>query len=127
MGHPVPAPATNAEPTDSWPTQCSKAVSEWKNRTITYLKNTDIYKFFDKNLLSLFRNLSVRHPVIYAVALAALSVLIAVLTFNLALSALKQTVSSVVPITMIVLYSQMLLLMANKIFQAKQAVQRANV
>ena len=127
MGHPVPAPATNAEPTDSWPTQCSKAVSEWKNRTITYLKNTDIYKFFDKNFLSLFRNLSVRHPVIYAVALAALSVLIAVLTFNLALSALKQTVSSVVPITMIVLYSQMLLLMANKIFQAKQAVQRANV
>jgi len=100
-----PAQAAPAANTDSWLTKGLNSVTEWKNRTVTYLKNTDVYKF---------------------IGLAALSILVAVLTFDVALAALKHTVSVIVPVTIMVLYSQMLLLMANNIFQVRQAVQRAN-
>ena len=127
MGRYFSSSVVPAAHTDSWPTKCLNTVSKWKNRTITYLKNTDVYQFFNKNLFSPFLNLRTTHPVIYAVALATLSILVVVLTFNLALSALKQTVSVIVPITIIVLYSQMLLSLAHNIFQAQQAFQKANV
>ena len=97
--------------------------SKWKNKSVTYVRTSAIYTTIDTNILSPCRTLHQKHPVVYAVALAALSILVSILSFNIALSALKHVFSVIIPLIVVIAYSQLLWLMANKTTAVWQALQ----
>ena len=105
----------------------SITLSKWKNRIITHIKNTSVYNFFDKNLLSFFRNLKTIHPIIYTIALAALTTLEIILTFNFVVSALKRTVFVVIPIMTMGFHCTVWYLMAEKVNDAWKNNQKNNI
>lgn len=100
-------------------------VSRWKDHAITEIQKTKPYEFIDRKLLKPFSTLKDENPAVHAVALVALSALAAILTFDLAfsalkptvvaLSALKQVVFAAVPIAIICGYIKILWIMGTNV------------
>ncbi len=116
----TPKPAAEA----NW----HESLALWKNRCIKYLKTTSVSNFLQTNLFTPWSSLKTDYPAIHAVAMAVLSILLAVLMFKPAFEAIsyiasfKQIINIVAPIAFLVLYSQILLSTWQRIKQAKQEI-----
>ena len=113
-------------------------ISKWFNRTVTDLKNTPVYQSLNRNLIEPCRNFENRHPVINTIAIAALTILAAILTFDLAVFSLKhtitalfpfikQTITALVPAVLLFGYGRLIWRMQKEVTAAWQAIRPASI